>query len=289
MHFKKYKKILSPSSGMNIYRGCSHGCIYCDSRSKCYNMDHDFEDILVKSDSYIMLDEELSSKRNKTMVGTGAMSDPYIPEEKELLHTRRCLEVIREHGYGLAIQTKSDLILRDLDVICQICEKTKAVVQITMTTFDENLCRIVEPNVCTTKRRYEVIKILSRHKIPVVVWFSPFLPYINDTHENLKGLLELCIEGGVRGIVYFGAGMTLRQGNREFFFKKLDEHFPGLKKKYIEEFGSRYSVMSKNNSELSRLFYDTCNKYSITANNEEIFRYIHKFEKKEEFTQLSLF
>ncbi len=136
-------------------------------------MDHDFEDIQVKTDSYIMLDRELSTKRKKCMICTGAMSDPYIPEERELLNTRKCLEVILKHCYGLALQSKSDLILRDLDLICEISERTKAVVQITMTTFNEELCKIVEPDVCTTKRRYEVIKYLTDHKIPVIVWLTP--------------------------------------------------------------------------------------------------------------------
>lgn len=160
MHEIVAKSILSPQNGMNLYRGCLHGCIYCDARSTCYQMEHSFEDIAVKVNAPKLLEETLRRKRKRCMIGTGAMSDPYLPIEKELKLTRKCLELINEYEFGLAIQTKSDLILRDLDLLKSINRKTKCVVQITMTTYEEELCKILEPGVCTTKRRFESLKIM---------------------------------------------------------------------------------------------------------------------------------
>ena len=160
MHEVEAKHILSSQNGMNIYRGCSHGCIYCDARSDCYQMNHAFEDIEVKRNAPQLLEQALRSKRRRCMIGTGAMSDPYLHLEKELKLTRRCLELIDEYGFGVAIQTKSDMILRDLDLLKSINRKTKCVVQMTLTTCDEELCRIIEPNVCTTARRLEVLNIM---------------------------------------------------------------------------------------------------------------------------------
>lgn len=226
MHNIEVKSILSAANGMNIYRGCLHGCIYCDARSSCYQINHVFEDIAVKYQAPELLEQALRRKRKKCMIGTGGMSDPYIPIEKELGLTRRCLELIDEYGYGIAIQTKSDLILRDLDLLKSINRKTKCVVQITMTTYDEELCHILEPNVCTTKRRFEVLKIMQEEGIPTVCWMTPILPFINDTKENMEGLLDYCIRAKVYGILQFGVGVTLRDGDREYFYRKLEEHFP---------------------------------------------------------------
>ena len=203
MHYKEAKGILSPHNGMNIYRGCTHGCIYCDSRSKCYQMKHDFEDIEVKSNAPELLEAALKNRRKKSMIGTGAMCDPYMHCETELRHTRKCLEIIDKYGFGVAIQSKSSSILRDLDLLKSINEKTKCVVQMTLTTFDEDLCKILEPNVSTTKERFETLKILSDNGIPTVVWLCPILPFINDTEENLKGILDYCIEAKVYGILCF--------------------------------------------------------------------------------------
>ncbi|HCA30056.1 MAG TPA: radical SAM protein, partial [Ruminococcaceae bacterium] len=160
MHYADYKTILSPQNGMNIYRGCTHGCIYCDSRSTCYQMKHDFEDIEIKRDAVKILEEQLRRKRKPCMIGTGAMCDPYIHLQEELRITRGCLELIERYGFGLAIQTKSARILRDLDLLKAINAKTKCVVQMTLTTFDEALCRIVEPNVSTTAERFTVLETM---------------------------------------------------------------------------------------------------------------------------------
>jgi len=222
MHFKEAKTILSSKNGMNIYRGCSHGCIYCDSRSKCYNMDHDFEDIEVKVNAPELLEAALRKKRKKCMISTGSMCDPYMHIEARLACTRKCLEIIDRYGFGVALLTKSNLILRDLDILTSINSKSKCVVQLTLTTWDEDLCRILEPTVCTTRERFEVLKIMNENGIPTVVWLDPILPFINDTEENLRGILEYCVRAKVYGIICFGMGMTLREGNREYIRNSMN-------------------------------------------------------------------
>ncbi len=274
---------------MNIYRGCTHGCIYCDSRSKCYDMQHDFEDIEVKSNAVELLELALSKKRNKCMVSTGAMCDPYIHLETQLNHTRRCLEVIDKHGFGLAIQTKSTRILRDLDLLESINNKAKCVVQMTLTTYDEELCRIVEPNVSTTRERYEALKVFQERGIPTVVWLCPILPFINDTEENLRGIRGYCFDAGVRGILCFSMGLTLREGNREYFYEKLDEHFPGLKEKYHRRYGYSYECRSDRSPELMRIFHDECAKHGIMHDIDEIWSYMRTYESRRRADQLALF
>ncbi len=287
MHKVQAKGILSSGNGMNIYRGCQHNCIYCDARSDCYNMQHHFEDIEVKENAPILLERALRSKRTKCMIGTGAMSDPYIPLENELMLTRKCLELIGRYGFGATLQTKSANVLRDLDLIKSINRKSKAVIQMTLTTFDEKLCKIIEPNVSTTKERFEVLKILNDNGIPTVVWLSPFLPFINDTEENINGILKYCADAKVKGIICFGIGLTLRNGNREYFYKQLDRHFPGLKEKYIRTYGNSYEIASPNHTKLMRLINSRCEELSIMHNINEVFEYLHKYEYKNQ--QLSLF
>ena len=230
MHYINAKSILSSKNGMNVYRGCTHGCIYCDSRSECYGFSHDFEDIEVKQNAPELLEKSLKSKRKLCMIGTGSMCDPYMHCEKELNITRKCLELIDKYSFGGTLITKSDMVLRDLDLIKSINQKAKFVLQMTLTTFDDELCRIIEPGVCSTRRRYEVLKIMQENDIPAVVWLCPLLPYINDTEENLTGILNYCADAGVCGIIHFGFGLTLRDGCREYFYSKLDRHFPGMKR-----------------------------------------------------------
>lgn len=287
MHKVQAKGILSAKNGVNIYRGCQHGCIYCDSRSKCYNMTHDFEDIEVKQNALTLLKDALLKKRKKCMIGTGSMSDPYMPLEGELQYTRGFLQLLDYHGFGGTIITKSDLVLRDLDLIKSINQKAKFVLQMTMTTFDEDLCKILEPNVATTKRRAEVLNVMRDNDIPTVVWLSPILPFINDNADNINGILDYCIEAKVKGIICFGMGMTLRGGNREFFYQKLDEHFPGVKEKYKRLYGDSYMVNSFANSKLMKIFYDRCKQHGIMTDPAQIFDYINEFEEKQ--SQLSLF
>ena len=288
MHYKKVKGILSPSNGMNLYRGCSHGCIYCDSRSRCYQMDHAFEDIEVKENALELLENTLRHKRKRCMIGTGAMTDPYIPLETELEYTRKALMIIEKYGFGITLQTKSDRVLRDLDILKKINGKTKAVVQMTLTTADESLCRLIEPNVSTTRERFEALKTLRDNGIPTVVWLCPILPYINDTAENITAILDMCVMAEVRGVICFGMGLTLREGNREYFYKMLDKYFPNLKERYIREFGNQYEINSPNHARLMKLFHRACEQNGIMHNNDQIFEYLNKFEEKNAAEQLSL-
>lgn len=281
MHYEMVKGILSSHNGLNLYRGCQHGCIYCDSRSLCYQFQHDFEDIAVKQNGLSLLEDALRRKKKPCMIGTGSMSDPYMPLEGQLGYTRKMLELICQYGFGAAVLTKSDLVLRDLDLLMKINRKTKCVVQMTLTTADETLCRKLEPGVCTTKRRVEALKTLSREGIPTVVWLCPILPFLNDTRENIRGILEYCQDAGVKGVICFGMGLTLRDGSREFFYKKLDHLFPGVKEEYIKSYGSAYVLNSPNNTRLMQLFHQTCEKADIAHNNDEIFRYLNTFEEKQ--------
>lgn len=288
MHFVNAKGILSPQNGMNLYRGCTHGCIYCDSRSRCYHMDHDFEDIEVKENAIELLEKALRSKRKKCMIGTGAMTDPYIPLELELGNVRKALELIYKYGFGVTLQTKSDRILRDLDLLSRINKLTKCVVQMTLTTYDDDLCRKIEPNVCVTSERVRVLKILRDSGIPTVVWLCPILPFINDTKENIAGIMDYCTDVKVYGVICFGMGLTLREGNREYFYRQLDRCFPGLKDRYIYEYGSQYEVRSSNHESLMKLFRDKCDGSGIKYDIEEIFTYLNKFEEKNIGSQMTL-
>lgn len=287
MHRVFAKGILSAQNGMNIYRGCTHGCIYCDSRSECYNMQHDFEDIEVKSNAPELLADALKRRRRRCMIGTGGMCDPYMHCEAELMLMRKCLEIIKRERFGVAVQTKSDRILRDIDLYDDINRSAKAVIQMTLTTYDEDLCRIIEPNVSTTRRRFEALLEFKKRGIPTVVWLSPILPFINDTEENLRGILDYCFRAGVKGIILFGFGLTLRQGNREYFYAALDKDFPGMSRRYIGTFGNSYECASPNNQRLSKIFHEECHKRGVMHNIDEIFAYLHHLP--EGFEQLSLF
>lgn len=289
MHEREAKHILSAQNGMNIYRGCSHGCIYCDARSTCYQMNHAFEDIEVKKNAPELLESALRSKRKKCVIGTGAMCDPYLHIEKELRLTRRCLELIDEYGFGLAIQTKSDMILRDLDLLKSINRKSKCVVQMTLTTYDEDLCKIVEPNVCTTARRIEVLDIMREEGIPTVVWMTPILPFINDTQENILGLLEACRKTQVYGIIIFQLGLTLRDGDRQYYYAKLDQHFPGLKERYKRVYGNAYELPVPEQKELMKLIRQKCDESGIVCDEAKIFQCMHEYEDKQAGKQLTLF
>lgn len=288
MHFVRAKGILSSTNGMNLYRGCSHGCIYCDSRSRCYHMEHDFEDIEVKENAIALLEHALKHKRKKCMIGTGSMTDPYIPLEMEIGSVRKALHLIDEYEFGFTLITKSDRILRDMDLLQKINEKTKCVVQMTLTTYDENLCRKIEPNVSTTKQRFQVLNRLRDAGIPTVVWLTPILPFLNDTEDNISGILDMCMEAKVYGVICFGMGLTLREGNREYFYQQLDRLFPRLKEKYFRTYKNQYVVESPHSHRLMQLFHQKCSKGGLVHNHEQIFRYLHTFEEKASARQLSL-
>jgi len=289
MHIVQAKGILSAKNGMNIYRGCSHGCIYCDSRSECYHIEHDFEDIAVKGNALALLEQALQRKRTKCMIGTGSMSDPYLPLEHKLNMTRKAIEIIYRYGFGFTCITKSSLVLRDIELLKAINQKTKCVVQMTLTTYDEQVCSIVEPHVATSRQRLEVLKRLHEEGIPTVVWLSPILPFINDTVKNLEGILHYCAQAKVYGIICFGMGLTLRSGNREYFYSCLDTHFPGLKEEYIRLYGNNYSINSVHHAELMHLFHARCKEYGIEDNLDVIFSYLNTFETTAKPAQLELF
>jgi DNA repair photolyase len=290
MHFVDAKGILNTNggrTGMNIYRGCTHGCIYCDSRSNCYQMKHQFEDIEVKQNAPELLEAALKSKRKRCMIGTGAMSDPYMHCEEDLQLTKRCLEIISKYEFGLAIQTKSDRILRDIDLLDEINHKSKCVVQMTLTTYDDDLCKILEPNVCNTKRRIEVLEEMQKRGIPTVVWLTPILPFINDTKENVQAILEECARVGVKGIIDFGMGLTLRDGDREYYYAALDKHFPGMKEKYIKTYRYSYELPSPNAKELTNILRNFCEEKDIMFKADDVFAYMNDYPER--YKQMSLF
>ena len=290
MHFVDAKGILTSNlgyTGMNVYRGCSHGCIYCDSRSKCYQFTHPFEDIEVKRNAPELLEQALKSKRKKCMIGTGAMSDPYMHCEEELRLTRRCLEIILKYGFGAAVQTKSDRILRDIDLLDEINRSAKCVVQMTLTTYDDDLCKILEPNVCNTRRRIEVLEQMRERGIPTVVWLTPILPFLNDTEENVTSILNECARVGVKGVIDFGMGLTLREGDREYYYAALDRHFPGMKERYITRYGNAYELPSPNAKKLKAVFRQICREHGILSTPDECFRFINELPEK--YPQMSMF
>lgn len=251
-------------------------------------MEHSFEDIEVKQNAIALLEDTLRRKRHRCMIGMGAMTDPYIPLELELEYVRQALTLIYKHGFGATLITKSNRILRDIDLLQKINERAKCVVQMTLTTYDEALCRKIEPNVCTTMERFEVLKRMQDAGIPTVVWLAPILPWINDTVENIAGILDLRIQAKVYGVLCFGMGLTLREGNREYFYAQLDQRFPGLKEKYIRRYGNQYIIDSPNSGHLMRLFHQTCGKYGIVHDKEKIFMYLQTLNDSSAEGQISL-
>ena len=277
MHFVDAKGILTGKDGyygMNIYRGCTHGCVYCDSRSTCYHFTQ-------------LLEQALRSKRKKCVIATGAMSDPYMHCEEQLRLTRQCLQIILDHGFGAAVQTKSDRILQDIDLLEQISRTAKCVVQITLTTYDDELCSILEPHVCNTKRRIEVLEEMQKRGIPTIVWLTPILPFINDTEENIRAILHACVRTGVRGVIDFGMGLTLREGDREYYYAVLDRHFPGLKERYIRTYGNAYELPSPRAEELKQIVHQVCEENGMLCSPDDCFRFIG--EMPEKYSQINLF
>jgi len=281
MHYVEAKGILSSQNGMNIYRGCQHGCIYCDARSRCYQLNHIFEDIEVKENALELLEAALKSKRHPCMIGTGSMSDPYMPLEGKLEMTRKALLLIEKYGFGATLLTKSDRVLRDLDVLQRINSKTKAVVQMSLTNCDETLERFLEPNVCSTRKRIQALKEFQTAGVPTVVWLCPVIPFLNDTEENILGLVQSCADTGVKGIIQFGMGLTLREGNREYFYAQLDRRYPGLKERYIRTYGNAYELPSPREGQLLALFHEACERYGIWHDNDRVFHYLNTLETAE--------
>ena len=295
MEFVKAKTILTKVKdgsewygvdyNMNLYRGCSHGCIYCDSRSDCYHIDN-FDIVKGKENMLHILENELSKKRLKGVVGIGAMSDTYNPMEIKYQQTRGALQLISKYGFGVSIDTKSDLILRDIDLLKEINSKNNVIIKFTITTPDDKLSKIIEPNVCESSKRLEAIKILNDNDIFTGIMMNPVLPFITDKEEDIKKLVELASRSGAK-FIHTYMGMTLRENQRAYYFDKLDEKFPGLKEKYINKYGDKYNCLVPNYKQLYKVFTDECDKYGILYKMEDIIKAYKKRNTNDE--QISLF
>jgi len=246
---------------MNIYRGCHHGCIYCDSRSSVYQLVN-FDEVRAKNNISLKLKVELASIRKVGVVSMGAMSDPYNKFEDSLELTRDALKVICEYGFGVNVVTKSDLIIRDIDILKQIQKRSKVIICITITTFDDELAKIIEPGAPSTSRRFEALKLLSDNGIYCGITLMPILPKINDDSKNIEQIMQKAKEVGAKFISPF-YGLTLRDGQREYYYDKLDKHFPGASEYYSKEFGSTYSCHSPSSKKLYALTERLCKEYDI--------------------------
>ena len=263
---------------MNLYRGCQHQCIYCDTRSECYQIQDFSSEILYKENAIELLRKELATKRVKGVIGLGSMNDPYQPIETKMQLTHKALKVIAEFGFPLHIITKSILVLNDLDILKKI-NRIFAAVSFTITTTDDELASILEPGASLPSERYNAMKTLSENGISVGISLMPILPYIEDNVENITSIIEKAHQAGVKYIVP-GFGMTMRDRQRNYYYQKLDEHFPSLKHKYMKKFGDKYSCGPNNYNDLKNVFISLCGKYNISP------RMISYKEKEE---QMSLF
>jgi DNA repair photolyase len=269
---------------MNIYKGCSHGCIYCDSRSECYRVDT-FDTVRAKQNALLLIDRELTSKRKTGVVGMGAMSDPYNPQEEGFRFTRGALELLNRHHFGVVIATKSDLIVRDIDILREIASHSPVLVKVTITTADDDLRKKIEPNGASTGDRFTAIKRMSEKGVFSGVLLMPVLPFINDTIENITTLVKLAHENGAK-FIFPAFGVTLRQNQREWFYQKLDASFPNVKQKYITHFGSAYECRSTKSKELWSAFQSDCTARGILYKMKDI---IKKYKHGYGSAQLSLF
>lgn len=269
---------------MNIYKGCCHGCIYCDSRSECYHVE-DFDQVRAKENALAIIERELRSKRRTGVIGTGAMSDPYNPFEKEYCLTKGALSLINAYGFGVSIATKSDLVTRDIDILEKIQLHSPVLIKLTITTCDDELCKKIEPNVAISSKRFTALKELSDRGIFAGILLMPILPFLEDNEDNIKGIVSLAHESGAK-FIYPAFGVTLRQNQREWYYRKLDEKFPALKQKYIMQFGNVYECRSPKAKELWQLFKKECDSCGILYRMEDI---IKSYKKKYEITQLSIF
>ncbi len=295
MKFIQAKSILSKSNSgnswfgtdynMNLYRGCCHGCIYCDSRSDCYGIEN-FDQVRGKENALQLLEKELSRKKQKGVVGIGAMSDTYNPFERDYMQTREALKLIEKTGFGVAIDTKSDLILRDLDLLQKINSKNNVILKFTITTPHDELSQIIEPNVCVSSKRLAAIKECSDHGLFAGILMTPVLPFITDKEEDIKELVRLAALHHAR-FVYTYMGMTLRANQRDYYYQKLDQHFPTLKQKYIQSYGNSYFCSVLQAKHLYQVFAKECERYHILYKMEDI---IHAYKKEiKSFEQTTLF
>ena len=269
---------------MNIYRGCSHGCIYCDSRSECYGSP-DFDTVKVKEDALRIIREELQRKSTRGVIATGAMSDPYNPLEQTLCLTRGALELIARFGFGVAIDTKGTLVARDVDALQEIKKQAAVLVKMTITTADAALCSNIEPHAASPEERFAAVRTLSDGGIFAGVLMTPILPFINDTEENIRDIITRAADAGAK-FVYPAMGVTLRAGNREYFYEKLDAHFPGVKQKYMQAYGTQYMCTSPNAKRLWEIVAHQCGRLGLRYEMQEI---IAAYKAEQGRRQTSLF
>lgn len=255
---------------MNLYRGCCHGCIYCDSRSECYHVD-DFDTVKVKENCLQILRDELRRKVRSGVIGTGAMSDPYNPFEKTELVTRHALELIDAFEFGVTVITKSSLIIRDIDVYKGIAEHSPVLCKMTVTTADDKLCKLIELNVSTSSERFDALAKMSEAGLFTGITLMPVLPFIEDIEANILKIVQTAHDCGVR-IIYPAFGVTLRQNQRDYYYEKLDKLFPGLSDKYRKYFGDRYDCISPNAKRLWQVFSSECDRFGILYNMKDIIR-----------------
>lgn len=270
---------------MNLYRGCSHGCIYCDSRSNCYHIEN-FDIVKGKENALSILENELARKKQKGIIGIGAMSDTYNPQEAEYELTRGALKLIEKYGFGVSIDTKSDLVLRDLDILKKINSKNNVIIKLTITTPNDDLSKKIEPRVCASTRRFEVINQLSENGIFAGVMMNPTLPFLTDKPEDIKQMVCLAYKNSAKFIHTF-LGVTLRENQRSYYFEQLDKYFPDLKEKYIRAYGERYVCNAPDYNYLFNVFKNECNKYGILYDMNDIIRAYKK--KINTYEQTTLF
>jgi DNA repair photolyase len=247
---------------MNLYRGCTHQCIYCDSRSECYQIEN-FADVLVKTNAIDLLKKELPRKRVKGTIGTGSMSDPYLPLEATRNLTRQALEVIAQHQFPVHALTKSDLVLRDLETLREI-NRVYAAVSFTITTADDDLGKQLEPGAPIVSRRFTAMAQLAAAGIMTGVLLMPVLPFIEDNAENITAIVSRAHDCGAAYILA-SFGMTLRDRQRAHYYAQLDRLFPGLRKQYERRFGVRYSASANDAHRLEHIFREQCARYGIAT------------------------
>lgn len=253
---------------MNLYRGCSYGCIYCDSRSDAYHIE-DFDVISSKVNALEILEEELASKQYKGVVSFGTLSDPYNEKEKEYEITRGALKLIKKYGFGVSIDTKSDLILRDIDLLQEIQQNNNVIIKISITTYDDTLAKFLEPNVISPTKRFEVLKTLRLHGIYAGVLMTPVLPFITDNADNIKTCVEMAAKYNAK-FIYTKMGMTLRKKVREYYYEHIDKLYPGLSNDYQTVYEKNLVCTPLKYKELLELYINECNRNHILCDMSEI-------------------
>lgn len=279
---EKGKYWFNANYNLNIYRGCHHGCIYCDSRSKVYGVT-DFDKVKPKKDALLILERELKSKRKKGIIAMGAMSDPYNKLEEHLELTREALKLFDRYGFGVILATKSDLVVRDIDVLQSISRHSPVLIKMTITCVDDKLAKLIEPNVCSSSQRFAALKKLHDANINAGILLMPVLPFITDTKENISGIMEKAHEARVC-FVYPGLGVTQRTGQREYYLTKLEEFSVQLRISHERRFGNIYNCPARNKKELAQLIQSLGKKYQIKTRMKDIIDYYQKGYRSEQIT-----